>query len=203
MKFFGWGLARKFRQANLQRKRTFLLKMMPKNSICAEIGVHLGDYSERILKITKPKELHLIDPWKYEQDETYNYSRYGGTWGENQITMNKRYELVLNRFKSKIDSGSVVIHMENSGILEKFNNDFFDWVYIDGNHLYEFVKKDLELSYYKVKKGGFITGDDYSYEGWWKGGVTKAVDEFIKQGQVKLIKFFQYSRIFHMNYHTT
>ena len=45
-------------------------------------------------------------------------------------------------------------------VLASFPDNYFDWVYIDGNHLYEFVKKDVELSFQKVKPGGVIAGDD-------------------------------------------
>jgi len=168
--------------------RDFLLKKMPKNSICAEVGVHIGDLSERILKILRPKELHLIDPWKYEKDETYIESLYGGKKGESQVNMDKRYESVLKRFKAEIDSGQVVVHRDYSGILENFDDGFFDWIYIDGNHLYEFIKKDLELSYSKVRNNGFIIGDDYTDGGWWQGGVKKAVDEFLTRDLVELIE---------------
>jgi hypothetical protein len=51
-------------------------------------------------------------------------------------------------------------------------------VYIDGNHLYEYVIKDLSLSSRKTKIGGYVAGDDYCEGGWWKGSVKKAVDEF-------------------------
>jgi len=168
--------------------RDFLLKKMPKNSICAEIGVHLGDLSERILKIVKPKQLHLIDPWKYEQDEAYSKSLYGGMKGENQVTMEKRYESILKRFATEIDSHQVVVHRGTAELLENFADGFFDWVYIDGNHLYEFVKKDLEISNSKVKHKGFITGDDYTDGKWWEGGIKKAVDEFITKDLVELIE---------------
>lgn len=54
--------------------------------------------------------------------------------------------------------------------------------------MYEYVKKDLELYLPKVKKGGYIAGDDYKIIGWWKGGVTKAVKEFLRIESVKKIK---------------
>ena len=83
--------------------------------------------------------------------------------------------------------------------LADFEDGSLDYVYIDGNHLYEFVKKDLELSLRKVKSGGYITGDDYGPGGWWNGGVKKAVDEiawrekevtllWIRGGQFVLLK---------------
>jgi methyltransferase family protein len=37
---------------------------------------------------------------------------------------------------------------------------YFDWIYVDGDHQYEAVKKGLESYLPKVKPGGFITGDD-------------------------------------------
>ncbi len=168
--------------------RDFLLKEMPKNSICAEIGVHLGDFSERILKIVNPKQLHLIDPWKFEQDGEYSKSLYGGMKGENQTTMDKRHEYVLQRFATQIDSEQVIVHRGTTEQLEKFADGYFDWIYIDGNHLYDFVKKDLELSNSKLRHKGFITGDDYTSRGWWEGGVKKAVDEFITKDLAELIK---------------
>ncbi|MFP4121478.1 TylF/MycF/NovP-related O-methyltransferase [Coleofasciculus sp.] len=59
---------------------------------------------------------------------------------------------------------------------------------MDGNHLYEFVKKDLETYYPKVKTGGYITGDDYgATQKWWEDGVKKAVDEFRSQSLCKTV----------------
>ena len=55
--------------------RDFLLEKMPKNSICAEIGVLRGDFSERILRIVKPKKLYLIDTWGGQPKEEWE-NRY-------------------------------------------------------------------------------------------------------------------------------
>ena len=48
-RFFGWGLARKLRKGQMRKNKKFLLKLMPKNSICAEIGVFLGQFSIEFL----------------------------------------------------------------------------------------------------------------------------------------------------------
>jgi hypothetical protein len=39
--------------------RAFLLRRFPGGSIGAEIGVHKGEFSEQILRIVKPRKLHL------------------------------------------------------------------------------------------------------------------------------------------------
>ena len=36
-----------------------------------------------------------------------------------------------------------------------------DWVYVDGNHSYEFVLSDLENGLKYTKSGGLIAGDDF------------------------------------------
>jgi hypothetical protein len=181
-------LGRKRTPKSRRGGRDRLLQSMPKQSVCAEIGVHLGDFSEKILRVVEPKKLHLIDPWKYETETTYKTSLYGGHKGGDQQNMDRRYEQVVARFRTQLDQGRVVFHRAySSDAAPDFADGELDWVYIDGNHLYEFVKKDLELYGPKVKPGGFITGDDYDYSGWWQGGVKRAVDELVASGAVKLV----------------
>jgi len=43
-------------------------------------------------------------------------------------------------------------------------DDFFDFIYIDGCHKYECVKKDIENSLKKLKRGGILAGHDFTNE---------------------------------------
>jgi Methyltransferase domain len=165
----------------LDRKlpREEVLERMPTHSVGAEIGVWTGDFSALILRAVAPRVLHLIDPWKYEPDPEYAQGLYGGLAG-NQAKMDLIHDLVQRRFERHVASGAVRIHRSSSvEAAATFPDGYFDWVYIDGNHQYEFVKRDLESFYPKVKTGGLIAGDDYGNRGWWADGVTKAVNEFI------------------------
>lgn len=164
--------------------RISLLKMMPEKSICAEIGVWKGAFSQRILKVAKPKKLHLIDPWLFQPE--YPERWYGGSQAQGQTHMDGIYEAVVRSFGAL---KNVVIHRELSHVAAaQFHEGYFDWVYIDGNHSYEFVKSDLELYAKKVRQGGFIAGDDY-YWGPLQGfPVKRAVDEFINSTGVIVIK---------------
>jgi hypothetical protein len=172
--------------------REQLLQMMPRQAICAEIGVWEGDFSQRILDHTQPAKLHLIDPWRYEQDIMYKDSLYGGQIGGSQAKLDHVYARVCKRFASELATQQVLIHRGDSHtVCEAFEDEYFDWIYIDGNHLYEYAIRDLNMYYRKVKAGGFITGDDYAEGGWWHGGVKKAVDEFVALGLVHLIQIHQ------------
>jgi hypothetical protein len=175
---FLWPLARLV-PSSLTKGRIFLLREIPKNSVCAEIGTYDGDFAKKILYFTNPKKLHLIDPWV----DSWHHET------PSQDKMNDRYQNVLKLFNREINLGQVAINRGYSHeVCNNFEDNYFDWIYIDGNHQYEFVKKDLELYYPKIKMGGFITGDDYYGEGnWWQDDIKKAVDEFIATKVVKLI----------------
>jgi Methyltransferase domain len=162
------------------RRRRFVLDQLPKSSAGMEIGVHKGDFSALILEVVSPTVLHLVDPWKHEAADAYKDAWYGGQAADGQREMDERYEAVRARFSAAVTSGQVVLHRAPStDVLPAMPDGSLDWVYIDGNHLYEFVKQDIELSFQKVRVGGFVTGDDYAEGGWWEGGVKRAVDEFV------------------------
>lgn len=176
------GCARRIRARSAQGRRRRLLKALPKHSVGAEIGVHLGDFSRDILRVVRPVKLHLIDPWEHEAGDTYGGAWYGGRAKRGQATMDERFRTVTRRFAAEIGSGRIVVHRAHAhGLADAFEDRYFDWVYIDGNHLYEYVKLDLQRYYPKVKSNGLITGDDYGLEGWWDNGVQRAVDEFVEQ----------------------
>jgi hypothetical protein len=93
----------------------------------------------------------------------------------------------LARFDEQIRGGQVVVHRGASDeVLSSFPDSSLDWVYIDGNHLYDYVVADLNLSIRKTRVGGLITGDDYRDGGWWDSGVKRAVDELAADGRLRL-----------------
>lgn len=168
--------------------RAFLLRLLPVGSVGAEIGVYRGRFTEQIVQVVRPRELHLVDPWKHEEGEAYRGALFGGLSQGGQAGMDACLERVRARFAREISAGKVVIHRGYSGeMISRFADGYFDWIYIDGNHLYDFVRKDLELAHRKIRPGGVICGDDYMDGGWWKGDVKKAVDEFVRERSVEVL----------------
>lgn len=175
--------------SNSSTSRDFLLQLFPKFSVGVEIGVNDGDFSERILEIIRPKQLHLIDPWEFVDDPLYSEAPYGSRNVDGQNMMDEKYNSVKKRFAHLINKNHVVIHRcLSENIYNTFEDNYFDWIYVDGNHFYDFIKKDLTLYYSKVKTGGFIAGDDYYPDDLSGTGVKRAVDEFVNTGVVKLIQ---------------
>jgi hypothetical protein len=74
-----------------------------------------------------------------------------------------------------------VIKKDSIIALKTFNNNYFDWIYIDTSHTYEQTLKELEISRLKIKKEGIISGHDYCQGNITKNlsyGVIRAVNQF-------------------------
>ena len=142
----------------------------------AEIGVFRGTMARRILDWAMPEKLYLIDPWENTDDPSLAYSMYGS---RSPVDMNEVYVQVASDFAAEIEAGQVEICRATSEVaLAALPDASLDYVYIDGDHRYEGVTSDLELSWTKLRPGGVIALDDNHKVGWWKDGVTRAVNEF-------------------------
>jgi hypothetical protein len=169
-------------------RRSFLLELVPAGAVCAEIGVWDGDFAALILDVVGPSQLHLVDPWQFMSTEPYAKARYGGGKARSQADMDQLYESVVQRFAAPIADGTVHLHRSTSeNAVAGFPDGSLDFVYVDGNHLYDHVRRDLELYFPKVRSGGLIAGDDYGKTGWWADGVTRAVDEFVSASEAQLL----------------
>lgn len=164
---------------NLSSK--FLVPLIPKNSVGAEIGVWKGESSELFLR-SNPSKLYLVDPWKIEHEPSERFlTRYspltGGKTKQHVINYEQKiYKQVLKKFKH--NSVVEILRMRSHEFFNIIEDRHLDWIYVDGAHDRDGCLYDLEKSWVKVKKGGLIFGNDYLWEKNGKIGVTEAVDEF-------------------------
>tara|TARA_B100000941_G_scaffold129808_1_gene91707 strand:+ start:137 stop:742 length:606 start_codon:yes stop_codon:yes gene_type:complete len=153
-----------------------------------EIGIHKGDFSKQLAKQLRPKKLILVDPWIAYDDDIYAKSWYGNSSKSNQSIQDKYFLDIRKYFENEIKIGTVEIHRKTSDNFFNKNQNMFDLIYIDGNHLFDFVKRDIINSLKFIKQDGIIVLDDYNVVGWWDDGITKAVDFFKKKKLIKIIR---------------
>jgi len=164
--------------------RRWLLEMLPKGSVGAEIGVWQGDFAALMLKVVRPRMLHLIDPWLSAADDEHA----GALFDRPQNELDAIAGRVRARFATEIAAGRVVIHRATSAATAAALADAsLDWVYVDGDHAYDAVRADLVTYAAKVRPGGFVAGDDYRRGGMYKSGVKRAVDETVAAGMLELV----------------
>ena len=95
-------------------------------------------------------------------------------------------KFVQNIMATKKEDKFVVHRGYSNNIVPTFQDDYFDIIYIDGNHEPEYVMEDAVLAFRKLKKNGYIIFDDY---GWGGPDLTqKGIDGFLS-GYHKRIKF--------------
>jgi Methyltransferase domain len=149
------------KNCRLVESRVKMLEYLPKNSVVAEVGTQYGRFAEKILAIAQPQKLHLID----------------GNFDLFKAEINQKPLL-----QAGIENGTVELHEgDSSTTLASFSEEYFDWMYIDADHAYEGVCKDIDRGHSKVKPDGLMVFNDYTN---WSVceimpyGVAKAVNEF-------------------------
>ena len=167
-------LARKhMKNCELLLDRLEMLSKLKKGGKVAEIGVARGEFSELILKITEPDLLHLVDVWN---SKTYHAGLF---------------RKVADKFKNLIDEGRIqILRKLSTDAAEDFDDNYFDWIYIDTDHSYATTREELVKYAPKVKHDGIIAGHDYTM-GFWSSlnryGVIEAVHEFCVKYEWELV----------------
>jgi predicted O-methyltransferase YrrM len=146
-------------------ERTDLLARLPKGGVVAEVGTLHGDFAREILRIVEPQELHVIDL-------------------EIRPEVREMAEEPAFRKRVRVHEGDSV------QVLESFPDEYFDWIYIDAQHAYEGVMRDIGAARRKVKAGGLLVFNDYaiwSYVEMEPYGVVAAVNELCLEDGWKVV----------------
>ena len=138
-------------------ERALLLQeYLPKNGICCEVGTGLGKWAEQIMLYSSPTKLHVIDI------SFANFKR--------------------EPFEAALAKGIVSLHEDDSVAgLSQFPDAYFDWIYIDAQHTYEGVVRDIQAAKTKINGDGLLVFNDYgfwSHREFMAYGVMQAVNEF-------------------------
>lgn len=109
--------------------------------------------------------LYCIDPW----EDYDSYSEY-------KSQQNNIYQTFCDNIVNSENMKKFVVQRGYSNnIVPKMEDDFFDIIYVDGNHNVEYVLEDAVMSIRKLKSGGILIFDDYC-DGWPE--TKQAVDAF-------------------------
>jgi predicted O-methyltransferase YrrM len=155
-------------QASVQNCRVFcdretMLREFgfPKNGNACEIGTSTGIFARLILDTLKPTTMHICD---------IDFSRFD------------------NRLRER---PGVQIHEGDSvKAIKSFADASLDFAYIDADHAYKSIKREIAAIRTKVKPGGYIAFNDYTR---WSVtevqpyGVVAAVNEAIRDEKWQMV----------------
>lgn len=157
--------------------RNEILDLLPKNKVCVELGVFVGDYSKVIYERMQPSKLYLVDTFP-------RYMVSGDKDGKNI----KRRDLtkVPEKLRKFFDDRVEVVVSTSKDFLESMlqRNEKVDFIYVDARHEYKDVFRDLLWGWDLLNPGGWLCGHDY--EKFEFPAVFNAVTDFCRVRLVKI-----------------
>jgi hypothetical protein len=171
----------------LHSSREEVLEILPKESVGAELGVYRGEFSKHILRIVKPRELHLVDVWWLEYGE--HYPNWGAYSDFGRLSTKGAYEEAIGIVEEHGRGRNIVVHVGyDLEYLEGLPDSHLDWAYVDTSHQYEHSKLELEILRKKVKRGGLIAGDDWHEDPTHiHYGLARAVKQFCAENKWEIV----------------
>ncbi|MBM85604.1 MAG: hypothetical protein CMM47_06245 [Rhodospirillaceae bacterium] len=164
--------------------RQDLIRWLPHGLAIAEIGVAEGEFSAKILDTCVPERLYLIDAWEHQSVGHLAADPNNPNADEQRA----RYEGVLARFDKQISDDRVSIMRAFSHVAAReFADGSLDVIYVDGDHSYDGVSRDLETFAPKLRNGGLIFGHDYTQLEVMGFGVIEAVNDFVLRTGFKFL----------------
>ena len=90
----------------------------------------------------------------------------------------------VNKLLKKFEKNVNIIMGNSNEILKKIDLNKVEYVFLDGGHSYETVKKDLDILSKVINNNGIILCDDYNLT--YAPGVKKAIDEYVLKNHFNL-----------------
>jgi len=119
-------------------------------------------------------KFYSVDTWKgAEEHQDYDI-----------VKEDRLYDIFLNNI-NPVSDYVVPMRKFSHEAASDFKKNSVDFCYVDADHSYEGVMKDLESWWPKIKPGCYFGGDDYT-KGW--PGVCQAVNEFFGRKNIKVNK---------------
>jgi SAM-dependent methyltransferase len=139
--------------AALLTDRMEMLRRLPRGGRVCELGTLRGDFARAILDIVAPDELHLVDVH-------FGLCR-PDVLADPRV---RRHEMLTTDFLARPEAG------------------VFDWIYVDADHGYAAVVRDIAAAKGRVRPGGLLVFNDFARivrPGLGVFGVHQAVSEFL------------------------
>jgi hypothetical protein len=146
----------------------FLKDYIPDRDIVGvEVGVAFGDNALSILEELPIKHLFLVDPYLPYMNCGY-------------VVDNKQ---ALDEAKTKISRYSDKVTFVQKKSLEALGDigTDIDFIYLDGDHNYDIVKREINAFYQIIRPNGVLGGHDYTRL---CPGVVEAVNEFSRDNKL-------------------
>lgn len=149
-----------------------LLSSLPMNSNVAEIGVWKGRSLCSVAQIIKDRRLHVWAIDTFDGTDTTPEEKETLAVEAGQTDIKAIFEKNINSFG--LTPYITIIKGSSFDTHALFKNGFFDLIFLDADHTYDAVTKDIINWNPKIKRGGTFSGHDIS----WKSVESAVIKNF-------------------------
>lgn len=163
--------------------KDLIKNICPEHSLGVEVGVDKGHSARAILELKNVDKVYLVDPYDFNiscESERKKRRKLRRSKRHFSKAREKIWPFLCRRYEFMLMKSE-----EASNLI----NEKLDFVFIDGNHSYEFVMKDLNSWFGKLKSRSLFFGHDWTDESMKEEeedpfpGVRKAVTEFMAKNR--------------------
>lgn len=154
---------------------------IPENGIVVEVGSLFGRSAYVWASSCKPSvRIFCIDPWdNSEFDAHIGVSSARGKYLGKKINSIETFNNYIGDRVSNIEK------IQDRSPPSKWEHGLAHVVYLDGDHQFEAVTKDIEFWFLHLRADGILCGDDYNSV---HPGVVKAVEDFAEKQNKKIFR---------------
>jgi predicted O-methyltransferase YrrM len=138
--------------------------------------------------------LYCIDTWNMNDWNDFNQEKQllqSNPQRAKELKVDEIYDqFIFNITHKGMKDKVVTIRNKSAAALNSLDNEFLDFIYIDGDHSEKGCYDDLAATWPKVKKGGILFGDDWKWKHKGIYPVQDAVHRFSKENNIKVLPVF-------------
>ncbi len=143
--------------ARLLADRDAILPLLPRGGLVVEVGVALGGFSRKLIDICRPAEFVAIDNFGLHELPLF--------WGRppsDYFGGKTHAGWFRDAFAADIQAGSMrVLEGDSADQMARLADASAEIIYIDADHTYQAVKRDLAVAIRKIKADGWLILNDY------------------------------------------
>lgn len=167
------------------KRRRYILDLLPKNSVGAEIGVFRGHFADLICEYVNPRKIFLIDPWTL-LGETFGWGKGAYLNGGELTTELAQQETTLRCAQHPKTECHIIegFYPDCADVID----EPLDWAYLDASHRFDDTYNEVKALSKQVKPCGVILGDDWRPDpNSFQHGVYRAVQKFTSETDWEIV----------------
>lgn len=141
------------------------------DSIFVEVGIWKGKsicfLGELLKQCNKTPKVFAVDTFKGTPNDEIQQKEIQNLGGST-LSLFKSYLKDLS-----LENLIIPLELDSIEASKKFQDNSIDIIFIDGDHSYEAVRKDLQAWFHKMKNNSIMSGHDF-----WHEPLRKAVEDF-------------------------